>query len=436
MTGMNRFKVLTLFRAWCWLAVVGLLAWAVTPVTAEPGSNWPHWRGPLDNGSVLKGNYPAQWDVTNVSWSVALPGKGCSTPIVWEKRIYLTAPTNGLDAALAFDWTGKPLWLTTFGEEQKGKHRNGSGSNPSPATDGRSVFVYFKSGTLAALEFDGTVRWQTNLIEGFGPETLYWDQGTSPVLTTNDVVIARMHHGESWLAAFNKRDGKLHWKVARNYETPVEGDNGYTTPLVIQHQGKQAVLVWGGQHLTAHDAADGKVLWWSGDFNPESKRNWPAVASPVVAGETAVVASGRSDRGQPLLYGIKLGGAGDVTGTHRLWKREDTGTFVPTPAEFDGRVYLLRDKGEIECLDPATGKTLWRNAFPKASSNYYASPTVAGGKLYAPREDGTIFVARVEGGFELLTEIKMGERVVASVVPVANRLLIRGEKHLFCVGGE
>ena len=411
-----------------------LLSLATVSLAAEDGASWPHWRGPRDNGSITHGSYPVRWDATNVAWNVALPGKGCSTPVVWEKRIFLTAPTNDLDAVLAFDWAGKLLWQTTFGHEQAGRHRNGSGSNPSPAADSNGVFVYFKSGTLAALELDRKVLWQTNLIEGFGPETLYWDQGTSPVLTESDVVIARMHHGESWLAAFNKKSGKLHWKTARNFETPVEGDNAYTTPILIQHQGKEALLVWGGQHLTAHDAADGTLLWSSGDFNPESKPNWPAVASPVVAGETAVVACGRADRGQPLLYGIKLGGSGDVTATHRLWKREDTGTFVPTPAECQGRVYLLRDRGEIECLDPATGKTVWHDAFPKASASYYASPLVADGKLYAARED--VFVARVEGGFELLAENRMGERVIASPVPMSNRILIRGERHLFCVGSD
>ena len=411
-----------------------VLSLATISLTAEDVANWPHWRGPRDNGSITRGSYPVRWDATNVSWEVALPGKGCSTPIVWEKRIFLTAPTNDLDAVLAFDWAGKLLWQTAFGHEQAGRHRNGSGSNPSPAADSNGVFVYFKSGTLAALELDRKVLWQTNLIEGFGPETLYWDQGTSPVLTESDVVIARMHHGESWLAAFNKKSGKLHWKTARNFETPVEGDNAYTTPILIQHRGKEALLVWGGQHLTAHDTADGTLLWSSGDFNPESKPNWPAVASPVVAGETAVVACGRADRGQPLLYGIKLGGSGDVTATHRLWKREDTGTFVPTPAECQGRVYLLRDRGEIECLDPATGKTVWHDAFPKASASYYASPLVADGKLYAARED--VFVARVEGGFELLAENRMGERVIASPVPMSNRILIRGERHLFCVGSD
>ena len=315
-----------------------------------------------------------------------------------------------------------PYGRERSGTEETGKHRNGSGSNPSPVTDGQSVFVYFKSGTLAALDMNGQVRWQTNLIAGFGPVNLYWDQGTSPVLTDKAVVIARMHHGDSWLAAFDKATGGLRWKVPRNYETPVEGDESYASPLVIRQQGKEAVLVWGAEHITVHDAADGHVLWSCGDFNPRAMGNWPTVACPVVAGDIVVVAGGRNDRGQPRLFGIRLGGKGDVTATNRVWKREDVGTFVPTPAEYKGRVYLVRDQGEVECLDPVTGQTLWQGAFPKASARYYASPVVAAGKLYAAREDGVVYVAQAEGEFKVLAENPMAERLIASPVPVSNCL--------------
>ena len=415
------------------LQVVSLLGLAFC-ASAER-ANWPRWRGPADNGSTTQGTYPVRWDATNVLWRVPLPGKGCSTPIVWDKRIFLTAPTNGSDGVMAFDWAGKPLWQTTLGPEQTGKHRNGSGSNPSPVTDGKTLFVYFKSGVLAALTPDGALSWQTNLVSAFGPDTLYWDQGTSPVLTESSVVIARMNEGESWLAAFHKTTGKISWKVPRIYKTPVEGDHAYTTPLVIRHQNKEAILVWGAEHLTAHDANGGAVLWSCGGFNPQKMANWPAVASPLIAGDVVVVASGRADRGSPRLCGVRLGGAGDVTATHRAWERNDTGTFVPTPAECGGRIYLVRDRGEVECLEAATGKTLWKGAFPKASANYYASPLVADGHLYAIREDGVVFVARVDGQFELLAENPMGERIIASPVAVSNRLLIRGEKNLFCIAG-
>jgi hypothetical protein len=104
---------------------------------------------------------------------------------------------------------------------------------------------------------------------------------------------------------------------------------GYSTPLVIQHEGKESILVWGAQHLTIHDAADGKVVWSCGNFNPDGNRMWPSIATPVVVGDMAVIAYGRNDRGLPRLYGIRLAGSGDVTKTAHVWKREDIGTFVP-----------------------------------------------------------------------------------------------------------
>jgi hypothetical protein len=50
-----------------------------------------------------------------VSWKVALPGKGSSTPIVVNQHIYLSTPDKGQDAILALDFHGKQLWLTRLG---------------------------------------------------------------------------------------------------------------------------------------------------------------------------------------------------------------------------------------------------------------------------------------------------------------------------------
>lgn len=401
-------------------------------LAADDPMDWPRWRGPQDVGSTQTGTYPTEFD-KSARWQAAMPGKGCSTPIVSNRAIYLTAPIRGNDALLCFDWSGKRRWSTTFGPEDPGKHRNASGCNASPATDGKTIFVYFKSGTLAAVERDGTVRWETNLVRRFGRDRRFWDHGTSPALTDKHVVMARMHAGDSWLAAFDKTSGEMVWKVPRNYDTPLESDECYTTPLVIEHNGKEALLVWGALHLTVHDAADGSVLWSCGNFNPESQKLWPAIANPVIIGDMLVVCHGRNDRRQPRLYGIRLQGSGDVTATNRVWEREDTGCFVPSPVVYQGRVYMVRDRGEVECIDPLTGKTIWDNSFPRSRAAYYASPIIAGGNLYAIREDGAVFVAAVANGqFKLLAEHDLGERVIGSPVPASNCIFIRGEHHLFC----
>ena len=409
-----------------------LFVFASIAVTSH--ADWPSWRGPNDSGSILTGDYPTEVSEQTLLWKTPLPGKGCSTPIVVEETIYLTAPQDGKDALLAIDWDGNVKWTTVFGPEVKGKHRNGSGSNASPVSDGDAVFVYFKSGTLAAVEADGKIRWQTNVVERFGKDTLFWDHGTSPVLTDRYAVLARMHNGESWLAAFDKKSGKMAWKVARNYATPVECDHGYTSPLVVQHDGQQALLVWGAEHVTVHDAEDGTTLWSCGGFNPEAKKLWPAIAMPVIVGEMAVIAYGRNDRKLPLMFGVRLDGTGDVTATNHVWQRDDISTFVPSPVAYRGRVYLVRDRGEVECVDPATGETIWSDVLPKGRSSYYASPMIANGHLYAPREDGTLFIASVKDDqFKLLSENEMDEPVIGSPVPEQGRIFIRGEKHLYCI---
>ncbi|HEY8503737.1 MAG TPA: PQQ-binding-like beta-propeller repeat protein [Gemmataceae bacterium] len=411
------------------------LVWAASSPAEE--SNWPRWRGPDDSGSTPYGTYCVRWGPTeNILWKAPLPGLGCSTPIVWGDLIIVTCADGDDDAVIAFDWAGREKWRATIGPQVRGKHRNGSGSNPSPVTDGEHVFVYYKSGNLAGLDLSGKVLWKTNLQKRYGRSTLYWDVGTSPVLTERDVVIAVMHEGGSYVAAFEKKTGELSWKVDRNYKTPREGDHSYATPVVVNHNGREVILVWGAEHVTAHDAADGKLLWECGEFNPKQIRNQPSVASPVVAGDVAVIPYGRTGRGGTVeLTGVRLGGEGNVTKTHQVWKRSGVGAFVPSPAVAGGRVFSLSDEGEVVCLDAKSGGTIWKGAFPRSGgAKFYASPVVADGKLYAVREDGIAFVASADKDFKLLAENEMGERVIASPVPVRDRLLIRGEKHLYCIG--
>ncbi len=398
--------------------------------------NWPQWRGPHNNGSITRGIYPVKWDTTNLLWKVNLPGKGSSTPIVWNHNIFLTSPSNNLDTLLVFDWDGKPLWHKVFGQAQPHKGSYSSSSNPSPVTDGKAVFVLFNSGNLAAVELDGKVRWQTNLVAAFGPYSLYWDPGTSPVLTENDVIVARMHHGDSWLAAFDKNTGALHWKTPRNFKTPEENDNVYTTPLVMKEQGREAIVAWGAYYVTAYAATDGKLLWICDGFNPYNIEHNPSASSPIIAGGFLIVPCALGKQAKGHLEAVKLGGSGDVTSTHRVWQSEDTDCSVPTPAEYKGRLYVLGDHGKVGCFDPTTGKTLWNESLPRVGANYYfASPLIADGKLYAAKEDGVVFVAEVEDKFKVLSENRMEEQVIASPIAVDNRLFIRGAKHLFCIDG-
>jgi outer membrane protein assembly factor BamB len=157
------------------------------------------------------------------------------------------------------------------------------------------------------------------------------------------------------------------------------------------------------------------------------------VSSSVIVDDMVIVPYGRGK----CLAGVKLGGKGDVTESHRVWERLDNkGCFVPTPAVHDGKVYILGDRGQVHCLDPETGKTLWEGKLPRGAQSYYSSPTIADGKIYAGREDGKLMVAELNEGLKILFERKFETRIVASPVPVGDRILLRNDTHLMCFTGK
>ena len=414
------------------LTLLGFSAlFSLTPLGA---ANWPQWRGPDGTSLAVPGDYPTKFSPSeNVLWKVKLPGVGSSTPAVWGDRIFVTCGIDGEDGVVAYDWNGTELWRETLGPERPGKHKNGSGSNPSPITDGKNLVVYYKSGTVASLTHDGVVNWKVNLQQQFGEDTLWWDLGTSPVFAAGNIVIAVMQEGESYVVALNPADGTVVWKVDRTFPVKKETGQSYTTPYLTTLDGVETLVIWGADRLTGHDPKSGETLWTCGGFNPEDKAMWRVIASPGFVDGIAVVPYGRTK----YTAGVKLGGSGDITATARLWERNDLGSDCPTPVGRDGRVYLLSDRGEIHCLDAKTGKDLWKDAIPRASANYYSSPILAGDLLYAAREDGMVAVVKVgDSGMELLSQNDMGERLAAAPVPVGGKLLLRGVGHLFCLGAK
>lgn len=402
--------------------------------SAAVADNWPQWRGPDGTSFAKAGEYPAKFSNTeNVLWKVKLPGKGSSTPAVWEDKIFVTSGNAGQDGIEAYDWEGKLLWSKTLGEERPGKHKNGSGSNPSPITDGKNIFVYYKSGTVASLTLDGKLNWKINLQEKYGEDTLWWDLGSSPAFSGGNIVIPVMQEGDSYLIALKQSDGSVAWKVDRTFKVQKETGQSYTTPFVTKIDGKEAIVIWGADRLTAHDPEDGKTIWTCEGFNPEDKAMWRVIASPAYTDGIAVIPFGRTK----FTAGVKLGGSGNVTKTARLWERNDMGADCPTPVARDGKAYVLSDRGQINCIDVKTGKDIWKGAIPRSSAKYYSSPILAGNILYCAREDGVVAAVKVgDKGMEVLSQNDMGERVAAAPVPINNKLLIRGVEHLFCLKSE
>jgi outer membrane protein assembly factor BamB len=407
------------------------------------GANWTNWRGPTGNGVAPPGEYPTKWSESeNIIWKIALPGRGASTPIVLNKKIFLTYGEGSENKLGCFDWNGKILWHVSLGHERKGKHVKATGSNPSAVTDGKLVYCYFKSGDLACVDLNGKTVWHKNLPKEYGEEKLWeaanskswplwWDLGTSPVLTPTCVVIAVMQSGPSYLVAFDKQSGEEVWKQDRNLGAPSEAAQSYSTPVVsTDASGKGSIYTVGADHVTAHDAITGKEQWRVGGLNPTQHGFFRSIASPVLSGDILIAPYARGES----VTAIRVGGQGDVTKSHVAWVKEDFGADVPTPAALDGRVYVCSDKsGDVTCLEANSGNVVWKQQVEKRKP-FSSSPVIAGGNIYVSREDGKTIVLKAEDGQVVGSGEVTTDALVATPVFADNRILVRTPDSLYCIG--
>ncbi len=413
------------------------IALMLMSVTAQ-AQNWPQWRGPGDNGTAEGGNYPVSFSPTEgIIWKIELPGKGGSTPIVWDDRIILTSAigegAEAEDGVLCFDWDGSMLWQVKLGRQVPGRHARGTGSNPSAVTDGERIFVKFKSGTMAAVDFNGNVLWRQNLQEIYGDYVYFWDFGTSPVLVDGNVVISVMHEGHSYLLALEQSTGNVAWKVDRNYSSGRETPQSYTTPLVIGEGNRKTIVVWGADHLTGHDAATGRLIWSYGGFNPEKRSAWRTIASPVHYQGIVIVQYGRGK----YTAAMKTGVSGEMSDKDFLWNKTDIGSDVATPVASNGLIYILGFNSVIWCLDIVTGNELWQSTLPGDGGVFYSSPTLADDNLYISNDRGAVYVCEVSrAGMKVLNHTIFDDNFVATPVLLRDRILLRGTKNLYLIGRQ
>lgn len=407
-------------------------------------ATWPQWRGADQNGVATGKNYPLHWsEKSGIAWKVELPGRGGSTPVVQGQTAYLTAGVDGKNFLIAIDSeAGKIKWQAEVGEDRGGKHRKGSGSNPSPIIDGDLIYAYFRSGDLGCVDSAGNVKWKINLQKKYGEDSLWWDLGSSPLLTENAIVVVVMQTGPSYLAGFDKQTGSELWKVDRMLDAPEEAAQSYTTPLLVKIGDQAAIAVMGADHLTLHSSADGNELGRLGGFNPSGNTYFRSISSPVADGDIIVCPYARGSTVTAVRMSDLVAGKGNES---IAWFHEDSGSDVPTPAALDGKIYIVGDmnkrKGVVTCLDIETGITEWSVSLGKSRQGYSSSPLIAGNHAYVTQENGTTYVIGpldAEQPKLVSTNAIADDKpfTVASPVPIGDDLLLRSRSYLYRIAGE
>jgi outer membrane protein assembly factor BamB len=410
--------------------LVGVLM-AAAPASTATADNWPHWRGPAATGASEEKGLPARWSETeNVAWKLPMPARSGSTPIVWERHVFLSVGEGDELWLWAVDRdAGTVLWKKKLGAENVVTRKQNM-SSPSPVTDGERVWVLTGTGVVKAFDFAGAELWTRDLVAEHGKFGLNWGYASSPLLL-DDLLVVQVLHGmktddPSYLVGLDGATGATRWRVERPTDAKMESPDAYTTPARLETAAGTQIVVSGGNYVTGHDPKTGRELWRGGGLNPSDAPMYRVVASPVVSGGLIYVPS----RVSPFLV-FRAGGAGDVTASHVAWSIE-RGPDVPTPATDGELLYVLRDQGTLSCYQAKTGEPLWVDQ-RVATGTYSASPVIADGKVYVTNEEGVTTVVRAGPRFEILAENRLDGYTLSSIAVSGGRLFVRTEQSLYCI---
>jgi len=383
-------------------------------VTTGEG-DWPWWRGPTRDNHAAGPAPPTTWNANeNVVWRVRVPGSGHASPIVVGENVVVATADEPDEAQMLVCYersTGKQRWERTLHNGGFEKvHNKNSQASATPACDGEKVFAAFLNDgaiwvSAVNLE-DGQVVWQ----EKAGDFSSKHGYGSSPLIYKSLVIVSGDSSSKSFLTALDRRSGEIVWRTRR------ENEHSFGTPIVGEVAGKTQLLLNGQESVTSYDPASGKQLWQA-DGSTDSTGH-------TMAWDDEFVFSGAGWPSDKMIA-IKADGTGE-----RVWEQKFN-LYVPSPLVSGDRLYCMNDEGRLYCLDTKTGKTRWRK---RLDGGFSASLVLAGGFIFVPNEEGTMYVFRDADKYEQVAVNSLSNGGFASPVICGGQLFLRTNKYLYCIG--
>lgn len=277
------------YLIWVALAVVLLLTHSINMLGTEE-SVWPQFRGPDGLGIAIDDHtYPSKLDPSqNLLWKTEVP-LGYSSPCVWGDRIFITARSGDSLETICLDRrNGAIKWRKAIKPETFEKiNPTNSHASPTPATDGKHVFVYFGSFGLVAYHFDGQEFWRKSL----PVPTIRHGSASSPILADGLVIVNCDQEDAPYLLALDRSTGKQVWKRTR---PDTKSKWSWSTPVLWKHGNETELVVLGRERLIAYDLKDGQECWWVTGFPIET------ASTPVYASESVFAAATVAFIGDPV----------------------------------------------------------------------------------------------------------------------------------------
>lgn len=403
------------------LGMAGALGVAV-PAAAQ----WPQFRGPHGDGHVTDAApLPIHWSESdNVTYKVPVPGKGWSSPIVQDGKIWLTTAFDDDRSLrlLAFDLTGGELLhdVEAFRPSAwQESHADNSYASPTPVAEPGRIYVHFGAyGTAAFATDDARPLWSNGEIDlehEVGP-------GSSPILYRHLLIVHCDGIDQRYVVALDKATGEVVWRTDRSVQ--LEGKKGthkkaFSTPLVVTYEGRDQLISTAASQVSSYDPLTGEEIW---RVRYEGYSNVPR---PVAGFGMVFVNTGYM---KPHLLAIHLGGEGDVTNSRIVWDYFWQVAAMPSPLLIGHRIYMINDWGNATWIDAHRGEDLWRH---RLRGKYTASPIYAHGNIYNFSLEGKSVVLAAGDDIEILATNHLAEGIRASPAVADGALIIRTLNHLY-----
>ncbi len=409
----------------------GILQTLAVSQVVSAGENWPSFRGPTNDGISDTRDLPVEWSESkNIQWKTPVHDQGWSTPVIWENQIWVTTATedgHNLYAVSVDFKSGKIIHdkLVFEVKDPQRKHDPNSYATPTPVTEEGRVYVHYGTHGTACLDTkSGNILWKRddlNCNHVQGP-------ASSPFLYKNLLILHIEGNDVQYVVALDKETGETVWKTDRpkeQYEKVIPlYRKGYSTPIIIQVDGKDQLISVGAQTCHAYDPLTGEEIW-SIYYGTDS-----TLSCPIWDGELVYIITGLQKQ-SPELWAVRPTGHGDVTESHVVWKIKERVPIESSPIIKNGLIYMVNDRGKLSCIDAKTGQFIWQE---KLEGRFGASPVYANGRIYFSNKKGETTVLSEGRACKVLSSNVLNEGFMASPAIKGNSLILRTKTHLYKVG--
>jgi outer membrane protein assembly factor BamB len=383
---------------------------------ALAAADWRQFRGSANTGVAEEnGHLPVSFAANHlVAWKVPLPGRGASSPIVVGGRVVVTCssgPRQDRLHLLCFSAAdGKCLWHREFWATGNTlTHDITAVAIPTPASDGRRIFAFYSSNDLACVDLDGNLLWFRGL--GYEHPTTRNSVGmsSSPLVIGDTVIVQMDSPGQALVAGIDAADGAPRWQMDR------EANAAFSSPTLFDG----AALIQGKKSLVAVDPHSGQVRW-KYDYDVP----YQPVASATASHDTVYLPGFK-------MYALRPGAAGEEV--KLLWAEPRFRPDMASPIVYDGRIYVLKGSGILACGDAASGRSCWQL---RLKGGFWASPVLAGGRLYCVSREGLVQVVQVGKQGKLLATSQIDDGISASPAVTRGAVFFRSDRHLWKIGDQ